>query len=52
MGLAYSQEGLQRDGVVLGNYTTEETNRMRLLSEELSKDLSKTLSKANLNDAE
>ena len=54
MGLAYGQEGLKRDGVVLGNYTTEqpETNRTRLLSEELGKELSKTLSKADLNDAE
>ena len=44
------QGGLQKDSVVLGNYTTErpETNRTRLLSEELSK----TLSKADLNDAE
>ena len=50
MGLAYGQEGLQRDSVVLGNYTTEqpETNRTRLLSEELNK----TLSKDDLNDAE
>ena len=54
MGLAYGQEGLQRDGVVLGNYTTEqpETNRTRLLSEEPSKELSKTFSKADRNDAE
>ena len=52
--LAYSQGGLQGNGVVLGNYTTEqpEMNRTRLLSEELSKELSKTISKANRNDAE
>ena len=52
--LAYSQGGLQGNSVVLGNYTTEqpETNRTRLLSEELSKELSKTISKANRNDAE
>ena len=51
--LAYNQGGLQRDSVVLGNYNTEqpETNRTRLLSEELSKELSKTLSKADLSDA-
>ena len=47
-----NQGGLQGDSIILGNYTTEqlETNRTRLLSEELSKELSKTISKANRND--